>query len=361
MTKARLRGVLIGCGFFARNHMHGWKALEDVEIVAVCDRDEARAKAMAREFGIARFYLDAAAMLAEEKPDFADVATTVELHRPLVELVCNAGIGAICQKPFAETMADGEAMAAAAARAGAPLIVHENFRWQKPFVLLKSMIGEGKIGQPHFARLSFRHRFDVYANQPYLAEAPRLALMDVGLHLYDLSRFLMGETTHLACRTQRLNPKVKGEDAFTTLLTQESGAAVVCDASFFSRIDPEPFPSTVAWIEGERGTLELTADCRITLHGAESRSVIDAEPETPNWGAKPFSVVQDSVMRFEAHAASALRGEVAPQPSGQDNLRTLALALASYESARDKTMIDMTKWRKAAGSVARILTDDAKG
>jgi predicted dehydrogenase len=168
--------------------------------------------------------------------------------------------------------------------------------------------------------------------------------MDIGLHLFDLSRFLLGETRSLACLTQKLNPLIKGEDAFTTLLRQEGGATVICDASFFSKIDPEPFPSTLAWIEGARGTLELSADNAITVHSVGARERIDAEPEPPAWGARPWHVVQDSVLRFEAHAASAIRGDAAPQPSGEDNLRTLALALASYESASTHATIDMPTW-----------------
>jgi predicted dehydrogenase len=224
--------------------------------------------------------------------------------------------------------------------------VHENFRWQKPFVTLKRLIDEGRIGRPEFARLSFRHGFDVYANQPYLAEVPRLALMDVGLHLYDVARFLTGEAAHLTCTTQRRNPKVAGEDAFTTLLAQESGATVICDASFYSRIEPEPFPNTVAWIEGEAGTLALDAGGRVTVHGP-AREVINAESPVPAWGERPWHVVQDSVARFEAHAAEVFRGKANGQPSGADNLKTLALALASYESAASHSTIDMRRWREA--------------
>ena len=75
------RGALIGCGFFARNHMHGWADAEGAEIVAVCDLDPAKAEAFARDFG-AEAHTDAAAMLAAVEPDFVDVATTVETPPP---------------------------------------------------------------------------------------------------------------------------------------------------------------------------------------------------------------------------------------------------------------------------------------
>ena len=81
-----LRGGLIGCGFFAVNHMHGWRDVEGAEIVAICDRDPERLTDVGDQFGIARRYADAAEMLANEKLDFVDIATTVTSHRPLVEL-----------------------------------------------------------------------------------------------------------------------------------------------------------------------------------------------------------------------------------------------------------------------------------
>ena len=116
MTGTTYRGALIGCGFFSHNHMNGWRDLPGAEIVAVCDRDEDRARAMAEKFGIAKAYADAGEMLAAETVDFVDIATTAASHRPLVELAVRHAKTVICQKPFAENLADAEAMVAAAQR-----------------------------------------------------------------------------------------------------------------------------------------------------------------------------------------------------------------------------------------------------
>src|SRR5690606_25759372 len=189
------RGALIGCGFFANNHMHGWAEVAGAEIVAVCDRDAAKAEAMAQRFGIPAVYTDAAEMLAREQLDFVDIATTSGSHRALVELAALRVRLVICQKPMADTLADGGAMVAAAASAGVPLIIHENFRWQRPFREISRRLAEGQLGKVHFARFSFRHGYDNYVNQPYLAEIERFTIMDVGLHLFDLSRHLVGEAS----------------------------------------------------------------------------------------------------------------------------------------------------------------------
>lgn len=338
------RGVLIGCGFFARNHMHGWAEAEGAEIVAVCDIDRAKAEAFAAAFGVPRAHADAAEMLDAERPDFADVATTVESHRALVELCLRHGAATICQKPFAETYADGAAMVAAAARAGRPLIVHENFRWERPLMALERRLKAGEIGRPTFARLAFRHGYDVYANQPYLAETERFAIMDVGLHLFDVARFLLGDARDVHCRTQSLKPGIAGEDAFVATLGHESGAVTSVECCFFSKIAPDPFPQTLAWIEGTEGTLELTGDYRLRRHKKGAVEEEDVEPPVPAWGEKPWHAVQDSVAAFERHVVAALRGEAEPQPSGGHNLGTLAMALAAYRSADTGETVDLARF-----------------
>ncbi|MDB5515367.1 MAG: oxidoreductase-like protein [Tardiphaga sp.] len=341
------RGALIGCGFFARNHMETWRREPRAEIVAVCDLDPARARAMASGFGIDRVYTDAADMLKSETLDFVDVATTAPSHRQLVCLALAHGIAAICQKPFAETLDDAHAMVMAAQNAGRPLMVHENFRWQRPFRKLQQCIAEDGIGLPHFAHISFRHGYDNYRNQPYLAEIERFSIMDVGLHLFDLARWLMGEVDSLHCRTQRYNPRVRGEDAFVASLRHQGNGVSVLDCSFQTCFEPEPFPETVARIEGERGTLELTRGYQLKLHRAGAVDSIDAAPPVPSWGEKPWHGIQDSVVAIQSHWIDVLDGKVEAQPSGKDNFETLKLALAAYESAATDTVIDLKRARAA--------------
>lgn len=335
------RGVLIGCGFFARNHMEAWRQQAGAEIVGVCDLDPAKATAFARDFGLAEAGTDAAAMLARLKPDFVDIATTVGSHRALVELAAQHARLVICQKPFAETLEDARAMVAACTARGAILTVHENFRWQRPIRVLRARIDEGVIGPPRFLRLAFRHGYDIYANQPYLAEVRDLALMDVGLHLFDMARDLMGDVVRVACETQRRNPAVTGEDAFTALLRHASGAVSSVECSFHSALTPDPFPQTLALVEGDAGSVEVLSGYRLRLHRGGQVEEIDAEPDCPEWGAKPWHLIQDSVVAFQAHAVAVLEGRAAAAPSGAHNLETLALTLAAIASAKTGQTVEM--------------------
>ena len=66
----------------------------------------------------------------------------------------------------------------------------------------------GVIGCGFFAQVSFRTGYNVYPNQPYLATEERMVLYDMGVHLFDLVRFFMGEVVSLSAQTHRINPNV---------------------------------------------------------------------------------------------------------------------------------------------------------
>ncbi|GGD23076.1 Gfo/Idh/MocA family protein [Aureimonas glaciei] len=329
------RGAVIGCGFFAVNQMHAWRDAAGGGIVAICDLDPARLAAVGNEFGIAARYDDAAEMLDEVKPDFVDIATTVKSHRPLVELALARGIPVICQKPFASDMADARAMVEAAEKAGVPLMVHENFRWQTPIQAVRAVLDTGEIGTPFFGRVSFRSAYDVYAGQPYLAEGERFIIEDLGIHALDTARFLFGEATAITARTQRVNPRIRGEDVATMMLGHASGMTSVVDCSYATRAEAELFPQTLVDIDGADGSLRLGADYRLTVTGAAGSRHADVSPVLLPWASRPWHNIQESVLTIQQHWIDCLRENREPATSGRDNLSTLALVEAAYRSAGD--------------------------
>lgn len=328
-----LSGAVIGCGFFAQNHLHAWRDIADASIVAVCDLDEAKAAQAAAAFGIPRHYADAAAMLAAERLDFVDVVTTMASHRPLVELAAAHRVPVIVQKPFAPDIEDCRAMVAACAKAGVPLMVHENFRFQTPILAVREVLRAGTIGAPFFARISWRTGYDVYANQPYLAEAERFIILDLVIHLLDVARCLCGEVRRVTCRTARIRPGIRGEDAATILLDHENGATAVVDATFQAPQDPDPFPETLIAIDGRAGTLRLDPGYRLTVVGPQGTTRRDVAPPRLPWASPPWHGIQESVLTTQRHWIDCLRRGVVPETSGADNLRTFALAEAAYASA----------------------------
>ena len=330
---ADLKGALIGCGFFAINHLHGWRDVAGAGIVALCDSNGERLKAVGDQFAIDARYGDAHALFEREKLDFVDIATTVPSHRKLVELAAQHKIPVICQKPFARSIADAKAMVAACQAAGVPLMVHENFRWQSPIRAVKAVLAEGRIGKPFWGRVSFRSAYDVFTGQPYLAQGERFIVEDLGIHALDVARFLLGDAHSVSAVIKRVNPRIKGEDVATALLDHGGGVASVVDCSYASRLEEELFPQTLIEIDGEAGSLRLGAGYRLSVTTAAGTSHHNVSPPLLPWASRPWHNIQESVPAIQRHFADCLRAAREPETSGTDNLQTLALVEAVYASA----------------------------
>jgi predicted dehydrogenase len=329
-----LRGGLIGCGFFSINHLHAWRGVEGAAIVALCDRDATRLAIAGDQFAIAPRYADAEEMLAKEKLDFVDIATTVPSHRPLVDLAARHRIGVICQKPFAPSMQDANAMVAACQAAGAPLMVHENFRWQSAIQTVGAILRSGEIGEPFWGRVSFRSAFDVFSGQPYLAAGERFIIEDLGIHILDIARFLFGDVASATARTRRVNPAIRGEDVATILLDHLSGVTSVVDCSYATHLAVEPFPETLVEIDGSAGSIRLGQGYQLVVTNADGAHHRDLSPPLLPWASRPWHNIQESVQTIQQHWVDCLSVGCEPATSGRDNLKTLALVEAAYQSAK---------------------------
>ncbi len=334
-----LKGGIIGAGFFAANHLNGWNMVDGAEIVALCDTNPDQLTRMGDQFGIGGRFDDAARMLDSVELDFVDIITTAPSHRALVELALSRQVHVICQKPFAENLDDARAMVQAAEGAGKTLMVHENFRWQAPVRAVIDTLRSDRIGSPFFCRASFRSGYDVFSGQPYLAEGQRFIIEDLGIHVLDIVRALMGDVTTVAAHTNRINPNIKGEDVATILLTHDTGMASVVDCSYATQRVPETFPETLLEIDGDNGSLYLKAGYKLEIHANGSVERRDVSPELLSWAERPWHNIQESVRTIQSHFVDCLNTGKSPETSGADNLRTLALVEAAYRSAAQREVI----------------------
>lgn len=332
---AVLRGALIGCGFFAVNHLNAWRDVAGAEIVAICDRSPERLAIVGSQFEIASRYVDAEDMLRRERLDFVDIATTAPSHRRLVELSASMGLPVICQKPFAPTLEDAKAMVEACKKSGVLLMVHENFRWQSPIQAVKAMLDDGRIGEVFWGRVSFRSAYDVFSGQPYLAEGDRFIVEDLGVHVLDVARFLFGDVENVSARLARVNPRIRGEDVATALL-DHGGITSVVDCSYATELEQELFPQVLLEIDGNEGSLRLGANYILNLKWRDRVEKLDVSPPLLPWASMPWHNIQESVLLIQQHWIECLREGKVPQTSGRDNLKTFALVESVYLSAETK-------------------------
>ena len=104
INENRSKVAVIGCGFFATNHILSWSNFKDVDLVGVCDLDEEKAINASNISKGTPYFTDAELMLKEVRPDVVDIITTAPSHYHLAKLAASLNISAIIQKPMAPSL-----------------------------------------------------------------------------------------------------------------------------------------------------------------------------------------------------------------------------------------------------------------
>ena len=337
-----VRVAVIGCGFWARYQIAGWREVADAQVVALYNRTRSKAEKLGAELGIAAVYDDAEELLRREGVDVVDVITDVETHAKFVHLAASKGMPVICQKPLAPSPEIAVGMVQACRNAGVPLLVHENWRWQAPIRALNRVLDAGTIGKVFRARVDFITGFPVFRSQPFLRELPQFILTDIGSHILDAARFLFGEVSDLYCQTKRVHPDINGEDVATVMMRMADGASVVCNMAYAENfLEHDRFPETYVFVEGENGSAELGPDYWIRVTTAAGTQAKRHPPPRYAWADPAYDVVQASIVPCCANLLEGLRGGPGVETTGEDNLKTVRLVFGAYESAASGMVIQV--------------------
>jgi predicted dehydrogenase len=337
-----LRFALLGAGFWARYQLAAWRELADVECVAIYNRSRSKADELAKQFGVPRVYDDLQKLFDAEKLDFIDIVTDVGSHAPLVRAAAERRLPVICQKPMAGSLAEAESMVAACRGSNTPLFIHENWRWQAPIREVRHILDDGRIGRPFRARIDMISGFPVFQNQPFLQNLEQFIIADLGSHILDVARFLFGEARRLYCQTQRVHVGIRGEDVATVMLTTDRDVNVVCQMAYAENpLEHDCFPQTLLFIEGTRGSIEITSDYWVRLTAENGTFARRYPPTMYAWCDPQYAVVQSSIVACHMNLVLGLRGSSKVETTGDDNLRTMQLVFKSYESAARNEVVTL--------------------
>jgi predicted dehydrogenase len=336
-----LRFAMLGTGFWARYQLAGWQEIPGAQCVALYNRTRSKAEKLAEEFGVPSVYDNIEELLDGESLDFIDIVTDVDSHAQFVELAIDRGLPVICQKPMAPTLETATRMVARARESGTPLLIHENWRWQKPLRRLKEILDSGRLGRLVRARIDYANSFPVFDSQPFLKDLEQFLLTDIGTHILDVARFLFGEAREVYCQTRRLRQDIAGEDVATVLLGMRDGLTVTCNMSYASRWEFDRFPQTMVAVEGTNSGLSLGMEYELTVFDSDGKHPEMVPPQEYAWADPAYLLIHSSIVECHCNLLGSLRGECEAETTGEDNLRTLELVFAAYESAETKTVVEI--------------------
>jgi predicted dehydrogenase len=343
----KLKYAILGTGFWSQFQLGAWTEIQDVECVALYNRTKSKAEALANRFKVPRVYDDPAELLKSEKLDFVDIITDVDTHFKFVKMAVDHGVSnIICQKPMAQDYETALNMVKLCRENKVNLYIHENYRWQVPVRRFKEILGSGIIGKAFKARVSFLSAFPVFDNQPFLRELDHFILTDMGSHVLDIGRFLFGEAESLWCQAGQVNKGIKGEDAASVMMKMESGMPVYCELSYASKLEFDSFSTVWILAEGESGSVSLGPGFEITT--ATRRGVVKETCTFPTypWADPDYIVNHASGLDINRNILNDILGRGKAENTGDDNLKTVELVWASYESAKTGKLVKLADFRQ---------------
>jgi predicted dehydrogenase len=335
--------------------MRAWEEISQVEIIAIADPDLERASQRADEFNIdqAHVYTSLENLLGSERGlDFVDIAAPPDTHLELVELAAAHGLHVNCQKPFAPSLEQARQMIETCREAGVLLNINENWRWRPWYRTVHQMIHNGEIGHPAYARLFAHNSFwlpgTTNPGHRFL-EWPRVILYDFGIHHIDIFRFLFGEVHSVFARMEGLNANLIGEDRVIVVLafSELTGLIDLSWSSYAPRgylhRHKGPLLEDLR-IEGDLGTIEFIP----SPEGSDLIRLTNGKgvQEQPAYYGPPFEHYLASYHAAQRHFIDCLISGALPETAAEDNIETLAITLAAYQSAERNQVVMLSDFKK---------------
>jgi predicted dehydrogenase len=251
-----LRIAVIGHRFMGRAHASAWRQVGSFFPVSrrpalqvICGRDPAETARAAETLGFPEASASWEEVVRRPDVDVVDICTPAVLHRPIALAAAAAGKAILCEKPLARDAAEAEEMLAAVRRAGVPHMLCHNYRRVPAIALARRLLAVGRLGRIHHFRgvyLSDR-QVDPQVVRTWRhdrAQAGGGAILDLGSHVIDLCRFLLGEIAEVSAAlttfvTERPLPgggkgPVDVDDAAVALLRFEEGFLGTLEVSRFA-------------------------------------------------------------------------------------------------------------------------------
>jgi predicted dehydrogenase len=249
-----VRVGLVGCGKVGSIHAAALRAIPEAEFVAACDAKPDRAGAFAAKYDV-RPFTEITAMIREAGVEAAVIGTPHPLHAEPAIRAAEAGVHILVEKPMAATLADCDAMLAAARTSGVTLGVISQRRLYEPVARMKAAIDAGKIGKPAlgvFQMYSWRDP-DYYASDPWRGRWDTEGggvLVNQSPHQLDILLWLMGPAAEVSGFWANLNhPTVEVDDTAVAAIRFRSGGL----GSVITSVSQKPGVYTKVHVHGSNG------------------------------------------------------------------------------------------------------------
>ena len=286
---------MLGYAFMGKAHSNGFRTLSYMawpppllpRLVAIAGRDEAAVTEAARRYGFERAVTDWRAIVEDPEIGLFDNGGPNDLHAEPTIAAAEAGKHVICEKPLGRDAAESYEIWKRVAQTGVVHMCAFNYRFVPAVRLARQMVEAGELGEIHHFRGRYLQEWGATSDEAWRFEKDRAgsgALGDLGTHVVDLARYLVGEIDTVAALTATFQPGRQVDDAFEAAVRFENGAVGTIEATRFATGRKNAF----AWeINGSKGSLafdlERLNELQISIGNDGFRTRLVSEADDPFW------------------------------------------------------------------------------
>jgi predicted dehydrogenase len=350
---------MLGYGFMGKAHTNGYKKLAYMtwppplmpQLVAIAGRNEEAVAAAALRYGYAEYVTDWKALLADDRIQLFDNTGPNNLHSEPTIAAAEAGRHVICEKPLGRDAAESYETWQRVQAAGVKHMCAFNYRFVPAVRLAREIIESGEIGEVQHFRGAYLQEWGTTEGEVWRfdkATAGSGALGDLGAHVIDLARYLVGEIDAVSAMTATFQAGREVDDAVESTVRFANGAVGTIEASRFCQGRKNAF----TWeINGSKGSLrfdlerlnELEAHFVGSSPGDRAqgfRNVLVSEADHPfweHWWPQGHIIGWEHTFVHELHhLLAAIRGDTDVAPHGatlEDGYRAAEVCDAMLRSA----------------------------
>jgi predicted dehydrogenase len=351
---------MLGYAFMGKAHANAYRTLAYMtwppplvpDLVAIAGRNEDAVAEAARRYGFADHVTDWHALVTDERIGLFDNAGPNNLHAGPTIAAAEAGKHVICEKPLGRDAAESYETWQRVRGTGVKHMCAFNYRFVPAVRLAREIIQSGEIGEPHHFRGSYLQDWGTTTEQVWRfdkAAAGSGALGDLGAHVIDLARYLVGEVVAVSALTATFLPGRDVDDAIEAAVAFEGGAVGTIEATRFATGRKNAF----RWeINGSKGSiafdLERLNELQVHIEGSTPgareqgfRTVLVTEADHPFWEHwwPPGHIIgwEHTFVHELHHLLSAIRDDSDVAPHGatlEDGYRAAEVCDAILRSSQ---------------------------
>ena len=332
--------AIIGAGEIADlAHLPAY-AEHGLHVVGITDLNQERAKEVAERHGIPRVYASAEEIAGDPEVAVVDIAVYPWVQHGIAIPMLEAGKDLLCQKPLSYDFAEAEAIVDCAESEGRQLAVNQQLRFTETVAAAKAMVDQGWIGEPFEISWDF-HVYTPWEAWPWVAKQPRLDINQFTIHPLDSVRYFLGNPRYVYGTQAREPDQPEAGETRTISVLEYEGETRAFLRSFHKNRTGDP--RAEFRVDGTEGSIRATIGLMYDYPTgrADTLELNSRVLPTDGWLHYPVTSrwIPTAFIGPMASLLEAISTGGTPLTNGRDNLDTLRLVRALYESGEQHKVV----------------------